>query len=165
MFKFKKTIISLTNILLVFIISNKTYASAENSGINYISYFGSLLFFLVIFAGVIFLAMYLTKFIAKKSNDFGKGKNLKILEVVNISGQVKIVTIKMHEKVYILSIANNHTTVIDKLELEDLGMDFEDYLNQNIRNNNSDFNPYFDSLKDLKDKIFKKIKDSPKDKE
>lgn len=141
------------------------YASGENTGINYISYFGSLIFFLIIFAGVVFLALYTTKFIAKKTNNLGRGKNLNILEIINLSGQVKIVTVKIYKKIYILSISNNHTSVIDKLDPEDLDLDFEDYLNQNMMNNQKDLTEYFDDLKNLKNKIFKKIKDSPKDKE
>ena len=137
-------------------------AAVENNGINLLSYFGNLIFFLIIFAGIVFLALYLTKFIAKKTNYLGRSKNLTILEFMNVSANVKIMTVKIYKKVYILSISNGHTTVIDKLDEEDLDQKFEDYLNQNLMQNESDFKDHFNSFKE---KIIKKIKDSPKDKD
>ena len=137
-------------------------AAVENNGINLISYFGNLIFFLIIFAGIVFLALYLTKFIAKKTNYLGRSKNLTILDFINVNANVKIVTVKIYKKVYILSMTNTHTTVIDKLDEEDLDLNFEDYLNQNLMNSQTDLKDQFDGFKE---KIIKKIKDSPKDKE
>ena len=148
----------LLSMFFISLISKKTYAIGEKSnGINYLSYFGSLLFFIIIFAVIIFLALYLTKFISKKTNSMGRGKNLTVLDFINLSGNVKLVTVKVYKKVYILSIANNHTTVVDKLDEEDLDLDFEDYLNQNLMNNPDDFKIYIDKFKD------KFLKKSPKD--
>lgn len=145
------------------LISGNIYASGEGaSGINYISYFGNLLFFLIIFASIIFLALYVTRFISRKTNPLGKGKNLIVLDFVNLSGNVKLVTVKIYKKIYILSIANNHTTVVDKLNEEDLDMDFEDYLNQNLMSNQDDVKAYLDKFKE---KFSEMIKKSPKDEE
>lgn len=162
MFKLKKYTMFTANVVSAFVISNNTYAEGEDNGINLISYFGNLIFFLIIFAGIVFLALYLTKFIAKKTNYLGRSKNLTILEFMNVSANVKIMTVKIYKKVYILSISNGHTTVIDKLDEEDLDQKFEDYLNQNLMQNESDFKEHFNGFKE---KIIKKIKDSPKDKD
>lgn len=138
------------------------YATSESNGINYLSYFGNLIFFFIIFIGIILLALYVTKFIGKKTNHLGKGKNLTVLDFVNLSGNVKIITVKIYKKVYILSISNNNTTVIDRLDEDELELDFEDYLNQNLNNNQFKANDYVNKFKE---KIINKINDSPKDKE
>ena len=152
----------MASVISAFIISNVTYAAGEVNDINLLSYFGNLMFFLIIFAFIVFLALYLTKFIAKKTNYLGRSKNLTILDFINVNANVRIITVKIYKKVYILSISNGHTTVIDKLDEEDLGMKFEDYLNQNLSENETDFKDHFN---DFKEKIIKKIKDSPKDKD
>ena len=152
----------MASVISAFIISNVTYAAGEVNDINLLSYFGNLMFFLIIFAFIVFLALYLTKFIAKKTNYLGRSKNLTILEFMNISANVKIVTVKIYKRVCILSISNGHTTVIDKLDEEDLDMKFEDYLNQNLMENETDLK---DNINSFKEKIIKKIKDSPKDKD
>lgn len=163
MFKIKRLKKFFISVVYIFLISENIYANAEGaSGINYISYFGNLLFFLIIFALIIFLALYVTKFISRKTNSMGKGKNLIVLDFVNLSGNVKLVTVKIYKKIYILSIANNHTTVVDKLNEEDLDMDFEDYLNHNLTSNQDDIKVYYEKLKE---KISEMIKKSPKDEE
>lgn len=157
MIKFEKHKISLLSIIFIAMINEKAYAYGERSSINYISYFGNLLFFMIIFVGIIFLAIYSTKFIAKRTNYLGKGKYLTVLDSINLSANVKIITIKIYKKVYILSVSNSTTTLIDKVNEEDLDLDFDSYLNQNLDSNNQrDFSEYIDYFKE---KISRKNKD------
>lgn len=142
--------------MFIFMISKNTYAVGESSGINYFSYFLNLIFFIVVFIGIVFLAIYSTKIIAKRTNYLGRGRNFTVLDSINLGGNIKIVTIKMYNKVYILSISNTTTTLIDKLDEEDVDISLDSYLNQNSDNSQHDFSEYIDYFKE---KISRKNKD------
>lgn len=161
MTKLNKVVRSLLAILFFSIISTNAYAYSDDGSINLVKYFGRLFFFLVIFIGIVFSALYFSKFIAKKTNYLAKGKHIRVLEAVSLNAAVRIVTVKIYKKVYIMSISSNHTTLIDTLDEEDIDRDFEDYLNENLDSNQMDLN---DLLENVKVKI-KKLRNSRKDKE
>ena len=144
--------------MFVFMTSKNIYASGESSGISYFSYFLNLMSFIIIFIGVILLAMYSTKFIAKRANYLGKDKYLTVLDSINLGGNIKIITIKIYNQIYILSITNNTTTLIDKLSEEDIDIDIADYLEgkSNEKIQQREFSEYIDYFKE---KISKKNKE------
>ncbi|AFS78595.1 putative flagellar protein [Gottschalkia acidurici 9a] len=123
-----------------------------------------MILFLAIFIGIILLALYSTKFIAKKTNNLSRSNNMQVLDFINIGANTKIVIIKIYDNVYILSMGNNYTTFIDKLKEDDLGEDFQSILNKSLyqNNNNQDFKQHMDKFKKI---ISEKIKGSPNDKE
>lgn len=161
MAKLKKVLRSLLAILFFSAISTNAYAYSGDGSIDLVTYFGKLLFFLVIFIGIVFGALYFSKFIAKKTNHLAKGRHIRVIEAVSLNAGVRIVTVKIYKKVYIMSISSNQTTLIDTLDEGDIDKDFEDYLNENLENNPKDLNDLLDNIKDK----MKKLRNSRKDKE
>ncbi|WP_041701676.1 flagellar biosynthetic protein FliO [Gottschalkia acidurici] len=164
MFKLNKKITLLAINLVSVLLSGYTYAYNEGGKTSYFSYFLSMILFLAIFIGIILLALYSTKFIAKKTNNLSRSNNMQVLDFINIGANTKIVIIKIYDNVYILSMGNNYTTFIDKLKEDDLGEDFQSILNKSLyqNNNNQDFKQHMDKFKKI---ISEKIKGSPNDKE
>lgn len=158
--KIKKVAISLVTL---FSISPLAYADNGLEKTSYISYFFSMILLIAIFIGVVFLALYSTKFIAQKTNNLGNNRNIKIVDFINLSRETRIVTVKIYNKLYILSVNNNSTTVIDELKEEDLGGEFSELLQKNMEFRNDKYLNY--NIVDLKNKISKAIKKSPNDKE
>lgn len=133
---------SLSAIALLTLNSKNIYAYTDSGSINLVSYFGKVIFFFVIFIGIVIAALYFSKFLAKKTNYLAKGKHIRVLEGVNLNATVRIVTVKIYKKVYILSISNNHTTLIDTLDESEIDKDFEDYLNENLETSQRDLPEY-----------------------
>ena len=158
--KINKVAISLVTLLGV---SPLAYADNGLGKTSYISYFFSIILLIAIFIGVVFLALYSTKFIAQKTNNLGNNRNIKIVDFINLSRETRIVTVKIYNKLYILSVNNNSTTVIDELKEEDLGVEFSELLQKNMEFRNDKYLNY--NIVDLKNKISKAIKKSPNDKE
>lgn len=121
-----------------------------------------LIFYLVIFVAVILLSIYGTKFIAKNYKKVVSSKYMDLIDILTIPGGSKLAIVKVNNNVYILSISNNGTTVIDKLnkdEFHTLEDNFDNYLdkylgkwNNNLKTNRILSKFYFNKDKeDMKD--------------
>lgn len=102
---------------------------------------------------IIFLSYYVTVLIGKKSNQYFKYKNTKILEKTMLSSNMSIVIIQVLDKVYILAVQNKNVTIIDKLELKKWN---EYKISEDCREEKIKF---FDSLRDSYNKILKDKRD------
>ena len=94
-----------------------------------------LIFYLGVFVAVILLSIYGTRFIAKNYKRAACGKYAEFLDILNIPGGSKLAIIKINERIYILSINNSCTTVIDKLSKEEFNIldeNFDNYLDKYI---------------------------------
>ncbi len=108
-----------------------------------------LFFYIIVFVAVIFMTLYGTKLIAKNSKRFTKSKYIQVLDAFNIQTGVKLAIVKINKKVYILSISNASTTIIDIISSDDLDNEFDNYLNKYINNGeNLNFKLNIDKLKD-----------------
>ena len=122
--------------ILILVISLSSYP-AYSQGFGNTSVFkllGQLIFMLVIFIAMIFITLYGTKLIAKNAGGMIKSKYIHILDAINIPGGSKIIITKINDKVYILSIDNNGSNVIDIIEEEKFPIiedDFDNYFHQN----------------------------------
>lgn len=140
--------------LLATIIIFFPHSSVYASGFEDVSLFKTvvqLIFYLLIFIGVIFITLYGTKFIAKNYKGFSSSKYMKIIDSLNLQNGIKLVIVNINEKIYILSVSSTSTNVIDTIDPEDIEEDiFEDYLHKHINKNKleeSKINLYMDKIK------------------
>ena len=68
------------------------------------------------FAFVILLAYLTTKFLSKTSLGGINGKNIKIIERINISADKYLMIIELNREFYFISSDKNSTILLDKLE-------------------------------------------------
>ncbi|WMM26610.1 hypothetical protein RBU61_08015 [Tissierella sp. MB52-C2] len=98
-----------------------------------------LIFYIIIFALVIFFSLYGTKLIAKNFKSVGTSKYISIIDMINIPGGSKIIITKINNKVYIMSITNSATTVIDIIDEENFSIrdeEFDNYLSKYLKQSN-----------------------------
>ena len=70
---------------------------------------------------VIFLAYYVTKFVAVKSRTgFGKPRYFKLIDRFNISKDKMIVLVSVGQAAYLIGVTNQTVTLIDTIELSDI---------------------------------------------
>lgn len=114
----------------------------------------SLIFAFFSFAVILVLAYFTSKFVAINSNKINNGKNMEIIDVLNLGNNKKILMIKILEKVYILGVSNNGDfNTIDTIE--------DDAIVNNLEKTNNNIG--FDEL--LKSKLkFKNIENNVDDK-
>lgn len=133
-----------------------------------------MLFYYVIgFSLILVLAHYVTKFIAKKSNNIISAKNIKIIQNIRLDKNNRIMIIMIYSKLFILGISNNNINLIDKFDYEtnesniydtekDKSSNFEQYLKScnytktNYNLNESSKIKY--KLESIKNKLIKFIK-------
>lgn len=153
----KKVLLVLLIILTLF--SSPIYSQGyENTSI--IKLIFQLIFYLVIFIAVIFLTLYGTKFIAKNSKGIAGGKYVKLLDATNIPGGSKIIITEINKTIYILSVSNNETTVIDKIDSKDFPLieeSFDTYLDKYLINDKFNYEKLNKKVKAFLNK-FKRIK-------
>lgn len=103
------------------------YMMIKTSEINPITSFIKITVYFISFIIVLVLAYYFSKFISIKTSGFIKGRNINIIEMFNIGKNNKIIIIKINNYVYVLSMGNNYTTVIDKIPYKEFceDTDFE----------------------------------------
>ena len=92
-----------------------------------------LIFYLVIFAGVIFLTIYGTRLIASNYKGIVSSKYMNILDTLSLPGGIKLVITTVGNKVYILSVSNTGTTVVDIIDDNEFPFEeeaFENYFNK-----------------------------------
>lgn len=168
----KRIIIYIIFILLV--IPSFAIASSDiQNGSNLALMVFKSVIYVVIFIVVIFLAIYGTKFIARKSQSLLKSKYIHIIDSVNVGQNTKIIIAKISNYIYIISISNNQTFLIDKMKMDEFfenikNDDFEKYLNEYMLNNRYEENNSLNiklKAKEILDKIklTKKGKEDEKD--
>lgn len=130
------------NVLIFFIIlvviNLPVYAEGYES-ISLVKIILQLIFYIVIFALVVFLSLYGTKLIAKNFKGITSSKYIGLLDVMNIPGGGKIVLTKINKKVYILLTTNNSSNVIDIVDEGDFCYEnesFDNYLSKYLNKNN-----------------------------
>lgn len=75
----------------------------------------SVVFTVISFIIILVLAYFTTKFVANSSNKLNKGKNMKIIDILNLGNNKKIMLVKIIDKIYILGINNGGIDVIDTI--------------------------------------------------
>ncbi len=137
----KKSIISVLVLICIINISANVYAvSNSGNGDNLlIRIFFSLLCFIIL---LIFVYVF-TKYFATKSANITGNNNIKIIDYFNLGSNNKIIITKIYQKIYILLISNNNSTVIDVID-----NDIELYLDNDTKTNKFEF-----CLKNIIDKI------------
>ncbi|CAK7042719.1 flagellar biosynthetic protein FliO [Tissierella carlieri] len=157
------------NLLFIFIFVTLYGLPAYAAGYEEISptkIIFQLIFYIVIFILVIFLTLYGTKLIAKNFKGITSSKYISLLDVINIPGGVKIIIAKINDKIYILSVADNNTNVIDTIEADNFPTheeNFDNYLSKYLHGNNND-NKINKKLENLFDKFnIKKDKEDRND--
>ena len=141
--KFKLKIFVL-NLAMILFIGNISYAT-EGTDFNMGKAILKLFFSTIIFIIVIIITIYGTRFIAKKSNKFINSKYMRIIDILNLSNNVKIIMVNINKKIYILAINNNTIEVIDKIleeEFEfkkswDFEKDLDKYKNRYVYENDN----------------------------
>ncbi|NLK43711.1 MAG: hypothetical protein GX300_04885 [Tissierellia bacterium] len=152
----KSWIKSFYSFIFFYLIGTPVYST----GLEEVSIFKiilQLMFYLGIFIGVILLSIYGTRFIAKSYKRVVSSKYMDLIDVLNIPGGSKIAIININEKIYIISINNNSTTVIDKLSKDDFDIsveNFDKYLDRHFErwNNTLKSNKILGKIYSKKDK-------------
>ena len=159
----KKVLLVLLIILTLF--SSPIYSQGyENTSM--IKLIFQLIFYLIIFIAVIILTLYGTKFIAKNTKMISSSKYVKLLDVTNIPGGSKIIITEINNIVYILSVSNTETIVIDKMDSKEFPLideNFDTYLDKYLTNDKFNFekinkkiNPFIEKFNRIKSKEDKK---------
>ncbi len=116
------------------------------------------IFFLLSFVIVIFLAFFFTKYIARKSNFLNKSKHIKIIEVISLGSNTKIIIMEILEAYYIVYDNNSHSLLLDKIDKEDVDIQFE-----NLETRKDSFDTIIERLLLQKDSIIEKLGKGKKD--
>lgn len=133
-------------LLIVFIILTSinipVYAEGYEN-ISLVKIIFQLIFYIIIFALVVFLSLYGTKLVAKNFKGITSSKYIELLDLMNIPGGGKIVITKINKKIYIILTTNNSANVIDIVDEDDFCYENESfdsylskYLNKKSINNN-----------------------------
>ncbi|MFA5575817.1 MAG: hypothetical protein WCZ27_05140 [Tissierellaceae bacterium] len=93
-----------------------------------------LIFYIVIFAAVIFVSIYGTRFVANNYRRTISSNYMELLDVLNLPGGIKIIILKANNKTYILSHSNNGgVTLIDSMDgdiFTTVGDSFDNHLDK-----------------------------------
>ena len=116
-------------LILIIILSSFPVYSQGFGNISVLKLVGQLIFMVVVFIAMIFVTLYGTKLVAKNAGGMVKSKYIQLLDAINIPGGSKIVIAKINDKVYILSIDNNGSSVIDIIEEENFPISEDDFDN------------------------------------
>lgn len=151
-------------LLIVFIILTSinipVYAEGYEN-ISLVKIIFQLIFYIIIFALVVFLSLYGTKLVAKNFKGITSSKYIELLDLMNIPGGGKIVITKINKKVYILLTTNNSSNVIDIVDEADFSYkndSFDNYLNKYLSKNDINdkigekFIKFFNKSKDKEDR-------------
>lgn len=87
----------------------------------------SLLFGLILFVGILYLAYISTKFIGKRYSLNGRaGRNLKILETLSVGRDMSIAIAKVGERIFLIGITEDSINMLSELKEDDLALDAAD---------------------------------------
>ncbi|MBW4828695.1 MAG: hypothetical protein KZY61_06025 [Clostridiaceae bacterium] len=158
----KKTFI----MFLTFFLPEIVFAASHSEGsFNYIQLFFKTVVYIIIFILVLFATFYGTKLLAKRSKPFFKSKYVEIIDSVNLGSNNRIVIAKVANYIYILSINNNDTVLMDKIEIQSFysrvkeakALDKDLYDNTEVDNDNivleNEFKKILDKFKLINRKI------------
>lgn len=101
-----------------------------------------IIFAILLFLIILALAYFTSKFVAKNSTKLNNGKNMEIIDVLNLGNNKKIIMVKIIDKIYVLGISNTEINTIDTF-------DSEGSIEKLIKDTN--YKPNFESF--LKDKL------------
>lgn len=110
------------------------------------------IFFLLSFIIVIFLAFFFTKYIARKTNLLNKSKHIKIIEIISLGNNTRIIIMEILEAYYIVYDNSSHLLLLDKISKEDVNIQFE-----NLETGNDSFNNIIGKLLLQKDNVIEKL--------
>ena len=114
-----RTLLSLILILSI----NKTAYAIEYANFGIGKAILKILFSTIIFVVIIIITVYGTKFIARKSNRFINSKYMKIIDVLSLGVNIKIILVEIGSNTYILTVNNNNVEFVDKIEKKDFEFD------------------------------------------
>lgn len=80
-----------------------------------------IIFYLIVFAGILYAAKYSSQFIADKNKKMYSSGRLKLLERIPMGRDKELALIEFEKNRYIIGITNSGINVIDKLLKEDKG--------------------------------------------
>lgn len=87
----------------------------------------SLIFGLILFIGILYLAYVSTKFIGKRYSIGAKGgKNLKLLETINVGRDMNIAIARAGERIFLLGITPDRINMLSELNEADLISPYEE---------------------------------------
>ncbi len=144
-------------IFIFFITAFNSFAYAEGNGgeESFLKLFIKMILYLLIFIAVIVLCFYGTKLVGKRSKSFFKSKYMEIIDTVSLGTNIKLIIMKVNDKIYIMGVGNNGFTLIDKINEDEFPIHEE-----SDEKNFTDYLKKYNSILALKD--LGKIKDKLK---
>lgn len=153
------TIVFINTMIILLFLNNISFAAEGSSG------FGTVLLNLILYIGVITLVLLMTifgtRYVAKNTKRFVSSKYMKIVDVLNLGTNLKILMLQVKDYIYVIVVSNNSIEVVDKLPKDSIVHveDFEEYLNRyafssknkylnNIYKNISRFSNRFNNIDD-----------------
>lgn len=126
--KFNKIFLNI--LLTLFCLNDIVYAAQSEISL------GSIIFKMIAYIGIIILiillAKYVTKIFANSSRKYIKSKYIKIIDVLNLGTNTKLIMVEVNENVYFLVMTNSSIEIIDKFSMEEINIeeDFEEHLDK-----------------------------------
>lgn len=124
------TIVFINTLIILLFLNNISFAAEGSSG------FGTVLLNLILYIGVITLVLLMTifgtRYIAKNTKRFVSSKYMKIVDVLNLGTNLKIIMLQVKDYIYVIVVSNNFIEVVDKLPKDSIVYveDFEEYLDR-----------------------------------
>ncbi|EOC99718.1 flagellar biosynthetic protein FliO [Caldisalinibacter kiritimatiensis] len=103
-----------------------------------------LVFYLIAFFAVLFLSYFTSKVIGKKSSTMIKSKNISIIDSMSIGRNSRIMIVKILNSLYIVAVNENQTTVLDKIDDNQIIENIENIVSKDMVNGN-----YLKNISDL----------------
>ncbi|MCR2042759.1 flagellar biosynthetic protein FliO [Anaerosalibacter massiliensis] len=113
-------------------------ANINENNLHYGNLLLKIIMYVILLILVLFITFYGTKFLAKRSKTFFNSKYMEVVDSINLGSNNRIVIININNYIYIISMNNNGTALIDKMEIESFysssreSKDFSKYLEENI---------------------------------
>lgn len=139
---------------------SKPLEDSDWSPMSAISMIGQLIFLILVFAGVIILAYYSTKWVASAKTSRRSG-NLNVIESMSVGHQGAVQIIRAGKKYFLIGITKEKVTLLSEIDENDIEImenkpqiinaSFERY-----------FKKYFDKMKNLKEPRYAEDQDDDK---
>lgn len=126
----RKVLIKTLILLITF--KQIAYAAQVNSSPG--SVIIKMLLYLLAILFVLLMAMYGTRFIVKNTKRFVTSKYMKIVDVINLGTNFKILMLEINENIYIIAVTSSTIEIIDKFSKEQIVQrdNFDEHLNKYI---------------------------------
>lgn len=117
-------------ITMFLLVNNIAYASGMDYSLG--EAFLKFILYMLIVVFVIGLTVFGTKFLAKHSQKLINSRYMKIVDMLNIGANNKILMIEISDYIYVIAMTGNSSELIDKIKKDELinDGDFEDKLNK-----------------------------------